>query len=584
MKGFVKSGKLIGLLLCAGLVFAGCVGGGSSSEEGAVPPTGQNAIPMVLNPNAAGTDADPFLTIGDGDGMAASFLVDGESVQLVMGSTPCGGVGADLQCWVRLNNLSNNNRAMVNTWINITSCPGCAGALMDNSDRNGAVICGGPGLGDPSCVGSQNFAVSGLCYVEDGNYDVAAGAADPWNVSGCPTQNVLLDNEPRQFIHPDCGSQSVLWDFGGQAAKYKFYAGIVTGWIPWGNRSGDWDTTNRSSYYVMLTDLGENATFLPLTKVQKRWYKVGAYVRANILAGWSSGTDMATMAVGTDFAVNVAIELPDRVESYKMGDNWQFPAGGYEYLNQVSATLRYNPSVVMPGTSGAANEDYSSGALSICKNGCGVNYDSWEYWQTGLGNETGTAQGWVAVANRLLSTFYFTWNPTYANIYNTLLGGHVQNYNYYAPTNFGQKGVATWNVPVGGTLSFPYGANNLGSPYLLHPGPDPDPDIPLTMWYFTTVGTGGSQFLIDTYADWSWFQWIHTGTDLIPGGKLNDNLTYCWPAGSCSPAGSGTVIESGNEKTNYGISQSGEAANGYFVGATYVRGGVQMWGVHVCVQ
>jgi hypothetical protein len=311
------------------------------------------------------------------------------------------------------------------------------------------------------------------------------------------------------------------------------------------------------------------------------------------VAGWSAGTNLLSTTVGTDFGVNIAVELPDRVENYRMADYYNFSP--YEYINQVSATIRFNPDVVMPGQSGSVpNEDYGLGdsQLTQCRTYCDTAHDSWEYFGDYIYNYSGQSDGWVAVANRVSSSHQFSSWFGSGTIYQTLQGGKVVN--PYVPMSIypnarlamhaGHKGVAKFNVGVGGTLTCTYYMYNTGSSMIVQEGPDPDPDIPLTLIYFTTVGTGGSPILIDTFADWSFFQWIYTGAEFAPGGKANDDYSYCWPIGSCPATGSNTIIEAGTEKTNYNIGQSGESAAGYISGGNYIRGGVQFWGVHLCVQ
>lgn len=616
MKGFLKKGKWLGLIMVA-LLFAGCYGGGGS-EDGAVDSGSQASlvgVPITMDP------MNKTISVGDGGlGAGTGVTADGHDIQIINGSTSlptCTGAGADVQCWLRLVNR-DPDMYMANAYLLGTQCTGCLTAQIDNADMvNGdtTAICTGSNAQD-GCGTTENIDGLGICIVEDGQFKTQG---TPHNEKGCPIHETTNSAwKPVQVLHPDCGTIGILLDFGVQVEQYNFSGTVVAEWYPWTDPTGDarFDNLQHSTYYVMVTDLNDKGG---ATANEIAWFIPGSYKRSNVLSGWSSAGD-ANLAEGQYFAVNVAAEYADRIEAQVMGNNMVNQT--YEYYLDYGYILRYNPSIVTELalaslTTPGATVIYR-GARYHCADDAANNIpcSSGKQGHTGLGaiaygtnDYRSAAAGWVALSIDLAANFsYFAYGATYQT-----LGGGVINLKGASPntptgnwgtSNYliipkaaGHYGVANINNAVG-TVNY---AMSNG---MVQQGADAAPDMPLTVYYFrvnNTINSAGSvptsglgsEFWIDTMSTATHFAIAYTAAMMYPSGNKmsvpgsDDELNICVPRQAGQPQGCDVGIPqanydvySGQENVNLQIGHSGMAAWGGDAGG----GAMQQWPAHICVQ
>jgi hypothetical protein len=612
MKGFFKSGKWMGLIV-VGLLFAGCYGGGDSSSEGAVDTGSQAAavsVPITVDP------MNKTLTIGDGGlGKGSGTTHDGHAITLVNGATSlptCTGAGADVQCWIR---IQNNDPSMYlsNGILWAHSCFNCVTAQVDNADMQAGVPlgdCVGTG-GDTGCGGSIEIDSAGYCIVEDGQY---VTKSQPYNVTGCRTRETATSGiKPPQMLHPECGTIAYLWDFGLQDAKYNFWGAIVGDWFPQDpTGDGRYDWTDRSTYYIMATDLNNNSGTGPDqwggTANGQAWINVGSHIRSNVLSGWNaSGSN--SLAEGRYFAVSVAVEYPDRIESQAMGNN--MVNLDYEYYVAYGYIMRYNQNVVQEIASAnltaigvgtqvvrGARFHCTANQASSPNLACDGNWAAYE----GLGELTfGTASdyrgvGWVALSRGLASNFEYNaaiqkWGGGSVIMKGGVpatSGGWLGGPMAYLinPKAAGHHGVAHFDWALASATFY-------NSAAIIQEGPDSAPEMPLSLYYFQVLyGTSGlgSEFWMDMMATGTAFNIYHTNGTVYPSGNqmgTDDWTSYCSPPQGGFPMGcDGGLpmtfydVHAGLELSNLNIGHSGPSAKG----GDDFGGGVQQWSAHICVQ
>lgn len=573
MKRFEKSGKWMGLVLVAlGLLFAGCAG--PSSEEGAsASQSGQTmGIPVEVN--------NGNLVIGDGSGSAVVAL-RGHTVEVANGGTACANAGDASTCWIKVVNR-DSDEYMVNTIVRTSFCSTCSGAMQfDNADlTNGntthtPVIDGN--VGAPSPINGAEF-----CVVEDGAYNY--GPTAPFTAKGCQTHAAPVSSiKPYQSLNPSCGARSVLWDFGGQTTpNYRFYVDVRGTYLPWNPLSdGRYEFQDHTTTYIMLADYADKIPGAP----NRSWYRLGSYIRSNVLSGYG-GPAKATMVARQYFAVNVAIEYPDRIESRAMGDKSRFT--NYEYYIQFAALIHYNPAVVQRITANGKTTkgtafNYGAGTSGIgdvCTlNNCGKGKETYRGYQDPTGSQTGEGVGFIftyeQISNNAFS--YFSISSVYATVNGgkaTALAGSE------LPAQFGHHGVAHLAL----------GAHSYASTGVIQEGVDAKPEMPLAMYSFkvqpTATSGKGSEFILDQYASYTGFSYGWTNETMAGGfyAGTDDWASYCWPMYG-TPANQGCdllrptsdyIIYSQNENSNPAISQTGFAVP--------LKGAYQGWNAYLCIQ
>lgn len=566
---------------------SGC--GGPSSEEGpSADPVGNHGdfvIPMEMR--------DGNLIIGDGSGAAVANIA-GHTVEVRNGDTGCFAGGDVAKCWIRVINR-DTDEYMANVWFKLGHCTTCLTAVLDNADA----LLGDTihpmtqldgNLGAVSPINGGEFAV-----VEDGDYHFPW----PYNPHGAPWHTIPQGyKKPFQILHPSCGARSILWDFGGQTSSYRFYTALTAEyfpWKPWGpdgipgttaDNDRRYDSVNRTTAYVMVTDLADK-----LSAVNKSWYRIGSYARSNVLSGWNAvGSGRATLVDRQYFAVNVAVEFPDRLEQQVVGTSVGFT--NYEYYMQFAYLLHFDPKTVRRVTANgktAAGTVFSRGVTEICAVGsCGnPALETYRGYEDPTGN-TGYGWGYILTYAPILIQ-EFSW-LSYGSIYQTLNGDQVKvGINSAVPANFGHKGRAKINMAAA-TIANPATA-------VIQDGVDPAPDLPLAMYMFQVKlkGSGqlsgrGSDFWIDAFSGFTSYQFGYTNGTLDPSGFFggsNDWFGYCWPmqAGKinnqdqgCNTAlpPSAYIIYGSNENSNPAIHHSGWAVPLY--------GAFQNWSAYICVQ
>ncbi len=567
MKGFENKGKWLGLaLLAMGLVFAGCVtGGDSSSDEGALAAPDSQAIagvPITVDP------ANLTMSIGEAGGWGATVFVDGHTVELANGSTSAGGCtgsgsNGDAQCWITVINRAEE-LFMYDTFINVTNCPECnSTVLFDNADLDsGAPI--EDFINNGTSGASAPVAGAGYCVVESGANQTTLGKGN--NLMGCETYATFKQSRTMaQVIHPDCGAESIMWDFGGKTDQYGFWASIESNWAHWNpmtNPPTGWDP-NQYTFMVIVLDLANN---LSAYGFRANWYNYGSPVRSNVLYGMDGETVVdndVVVAEGQYFAVHVALEYPDAMEAVPHGDPYQFPAGGYDYSYAVAAFMRYDPQAVtlVPsavttpgGTPINGGED-----TGVCRGAnCGAGKESYGWYQIDTLISDG-GYGWVTSAEYIHNDF-----KDYAQYaYYTTIG---QNKFAFIRTDVaqdrGHQGIAKLRAPTGAPE--PLYSTAPMSTIMVQQGVDAATDRPLRIYYFQAnagVAGYGSKFWIEPHGTWTFHQHGVTGTsyDGGPIGHDDDIDTDC-----------------PNNALEYPITGPGVScdAGGHF----------QAWNAHICVQ
>lgn len=597
MKGFLKISKLMGLMLLAsGLLFAGCVGPGGDSES-AVAGNGGFMIPVTMDMTSQ------TMTIGDGVGMAVGDW-EGHQVGLQnVGS--CSGLATAATCTVRVTNL-DPNYYMANTYIALSYCADCAGdKLFSNADlSNGVtVFVSGDATG---AGGAADINGAAYCVVEDGLY-TNDGYPAPFNATGCVTVSTKGDPKPLQFIHPDCGTRDVRWDFDTLTGdNFRFYANIAAQWfpeIPTGDSRFDFE--NRTTYYLTLQKLDDKIA----GALNKTWWRIGSYKRSTTLTGWGSGgADFtpADPAVGgrVYFALNVLLDYPDRIEKYTgvgyptIGDGFS----DYEYYTSISWIVRYDPTVIknvaVTGLTGKGGTTLYSGGLDLCdRNASSAHCDKRKPTFTGM-DPVQVVVGGAAEANGWLFSYtpiiqqVFTWNAPGAS-YQTTNGGKVYaGYGNLWPVHAGQIGLAKVNMVVA-TPTYPLTNWYLSTAFIPNSGtPDADPELGLGMYYFKLqAGTSGrgTQLYTDHWSteNGPLINWTNgTPAGGFFGGGSDDWIMPCIPI---DPAYANNVDQGCNPGKTiadyyvYGNTESSNPLIRHSGLSVPNRGAFQYWNVHLCV-
>lgn len=546
-------------------------------------------IPMELN--------FPNLSICGKD--RGVFDLNGHQVMLKVGDTACRQIETDrTQCRIQVTNL-DPDEYMANTFININYCEECSSARFDSADLVGdKVVHNGPASGDPG--GSVPLETASPeqpvrnCVVENGNFLMK----NFHNVNGCPTHQISPADpnlhKPRQIIAPGA-TKSNLWIFSGRSSTYQFVTSITAEYYPWGDPGTNprYDLGHRSTFYVMVTDLSDQ-----MTADNKSWYRLGSFKRSKILSGWNATGSNVMKPLPSDqkyFGVNVAVEYPDRIESYRMGDGSLNQ--NYEYYTQFSFLLRYDPEVVemISGRGGRAAKTPSgtilrTGLLDICAGAgeCQKGKDTFrQYSAPGAGSFSGYGFiGTMEVMKSGQGNELFTQMETAT--YQTVSGGNINISGAVKGYGCaGHHGVARWNVALDNCTE------NMEN-CILQDGPDAEPEMPLAMWYMKLLSdpTGtASEFWIDMFSGYTSFTLGWTNGTLVPSGLgvgNDDFLNYCYdPAGAgvpeqpC-PADTPTrIIHNSLERTNPDIDQGGR-----FIAPhnPVDPGAFQQWPAHIVVQ
>lgn len=624
MKRFGNGGKIVGLMLLAlGLVFAGCAGSGGSSNgsngaspsaEAAAPATDQESyatVPISITPDPAGGGA---IAIG-ADGMSDLTTSGGHNIEIKAGDTTatlCTGLGGgDVRCWIKLINR-DPSYAMYNANFAGGKCTNCTSATEDNADNV---------AGDTTKpIGGANVSVpvnlAGYCYTEDGNFK----AKKPFNALGCstyytPPAGANPSVKPMQVLHPECGARSELWDFGNQVPKYTFYGSVTATWFPWNPLGADgipnngddpdsrMDFQNFSTVYLILTNINDIANANANPGATR--YNWGSWKRSRTIAGWGSpgNVSKAALGVGNYFAVNVAIEAPDRVENYYVADRQHLANNpqGYEYYTMGAVFFRYNPFVVERVRSNVhagrawvkRAGQYFCYTSALCQTIGAQTYDHLEAIADGTNSMYG--YGWIAMYRNLNDV-----NPNFTyygggglSQYVTENGGLI---HFTAGAKVcgecGQKGLAKMNRGFLG-LTITSANTSAGNPAYVKDGPDAEPENTYLVYHFFVKSSAkvgqASEIRADVYSTYTQFQWaLHQNlATLFPFGPTNGDYTqYCYPFYT----GGGNVqycqlpidmtnlnIVQNKERQNKNILQSGEVVVGG-------GGGVQSWSTYVCVQ
>jgi hypothetical protein len=614
MKRFVNGGKIVGLmLLAAGLIFAGCAGpnGTGGSSESSAPAAVQNsygAVPISLDPKTGD------FSIGAGDGLSDITMVAGHTVEIKNGSTSivagkgnCGAGGGtgDVHCWIKIINR-DSDELMANVFLTGSKCKNCGTATMDNADNvNGDTTkpIGGTALSVP-------INGNGFCFAEDGKFP----SKRPFNFYGCSTVFTPGSYKPVQMLHPSCGQRTEMFDFGNQVAKYSFYASVAAQYFPWNPlgpdltpKTGDDDARynfqNYTTVYMILTDFNTAPS-------GKALYALGSWKRSNILAGYNpagGAVSGVSLVPGTYFSVNVAVEAPDRIESYMMADKNLFPSNpnGYEYYNQSAIMFRYNPAAVERVKAVHKGFAYGAGAKYPCYtagNCTATGSELYQHLDVIVDNTNSLyGVGWIAFYRSIPENFILYGGNAFSLSvdYLTDNGGKIHiTKSAYACRECGHKGFAKVNHAfVGGSIK--WSNTNPANPAMTQDGIDAAPENTINIYHFFTRGADvvgnimhgrGSEFRADTFGSYTQFNLVHTNSTLFPGGTKGapsddwtdycapfyvggGNIHYCKPA---EPVASYAVYQ-GVENQSPLILQGGEAVAGS-------KGGIQTWGVYVCIQ
>lgn len=582
------------------IVFCGCGssgGGGGGGDDGNVDvDDGGTEYPGI----AADMTEDGLLLLEGGDTVWNEEF-DGHGIEVSV-SGCSRGVSIN-SCRIDIINRSSDHY-LANARITTDHSSNPAVAFA-NADFQDSVPLHGTTM-DPSGGVPAPVDGAGFCVVEDGDYQADA----PYNAGGCAvSENPHGTYKPYQTLPPDCGRLSRMrWDFQntGQAG-FSFSMQIAGQWFPENPYGPDFvagtsdddprfNFQDRLTYLVMVTDLED-----VMSATNKEWYRLGSYRRSNVLSGWSAidsgyGKNNAVLEKGRYFAVNVAAEYPDRIESRSMGDKSNFT--DYEYYRQFSYILRYNPDAVERVSTGGRVRGGSggtyleAGALDVCSTGdCGPGLETYRGYEgpDGLFSSFNDQAGYIMTYAPLVSNA-FSWMPA-GDAYSTVSGKSVSAfYGTNVPLHMGHHGVARVNMtPVHTYTGY--------SDYILYSdsavvqeGVDNAPDMPLAMYYFKVSGDTGSEFRIDMFAGYSVPHLATTNHTLTPSGWApgsDDWLDYCLPMSAgydnneyqgCDPAKSSSdyTIHTGAEISNPDITHSGQSIP--------AGGAYQSWNAHICIQ
>lgn len=615
MKGFLKFSKLMGLMLLAsGLVFAGCAQPGGNEEDAVAGGNGGFMIPITVNTSGS----ELTMEIGDGAGMAVGTW-SGHQVGLA-NAAPCSGPALAATCTVRVTNL-DPNYYMANTFISLSYCGDCDGSqTFSNADLSNGVTVFAAG-GDASINGAD------YCVVEDGKY---VGYPAPYAQYGCTTVSTKGDPKPLQFIHPDCGTRDVKWDFAtASGTNFRFYANIAADWFPEVPLADPrFDFQNRTTYYLTLNSLQDDKIAAMANKV---WWRFGSYKRSSTHTGYGSGggdytpLDPAKKPVGQKreyFALNVLLEAPDRMEQHAgMGyydgtDLPDNPVGpgmcaacfdDYEYYTSISWVVRYDPTVIKAAGTGTTTgakvgTNIYAGGLSLCNsNLSSAHCDKRKPTFTGLDPITSTTNfgdlvsepyGWL-FSYSAMPAGKFTWNGIGAD-YQFTNGAIVKGgYAGIWPVHAGHVGFVKVN-PVVATATYPITNWNATTAMIANGTPDPEPELGLGMYYFKlqsgTAGKG-TQLYVDHWAteNGPLINWTAgTAHGGFNGAASDDWTAVCIPINAsynnptdqgCGPFPAYTIADyfvyGQTESSNPLIRHSGMSVPN--------RGGFQYWNVHLCV-
>jgi len=601
MKRFKEIGKWTGLMLVAcSLLFAGCAQD-SSSEEGALGSDSASSlgIPVEAVVGADG-NVDELIFGNGGDSGMAQF--DGHTVEIINGSTGCT-AGPSPECAIRVINRAKDHY-MANTIV-YTNQSGDASAQFNTADYDETLTNMHSAPPDGSSIDARNDDVGytasveggGYCVVEDGMY--GTGYDNPFNMEGCECRFMPANTyKPYQMLEPNCGNQEVHWDFGNHAAgNFPFFAQIQTEWWP-ENPHDDarYDFQDRTTMYLMITDLEDT-----MTATYKDWYRIGSYRRSNILAGWNaagagnsadSGVSFGATTTGVNgnsdareyFALNVAMEYPDRIESYDIGDKGNFT--NYEYYTKLALVITYDNEVVERVTAdgktraGKGNgTNVAAGGLEQCSTGnCGIGLETFRGMESPGGSNTNFQDGkGYILTYEFRFTTGFTWLAANGS-YSTVSGDVVMDYyGGRIPANAGQYGVANVRMdPIHAfTATYPDTIFYYNSA-VIQEGVDEDPDLPVAMYFFKIIGEPGdgtwmrsNMFASDSQPE---LQWTN-GTIEGGYGAGSDDTLHDVPF---SGVDQGTIVAASLEQSNPNISHTGFAIAG--------NGAYQAWNVHICVQ
>jgi len=600
------------VILMTGLIFAGCASPEGSSEGSA--PLGTqnyNLVPITITPSGTG-EAD--IQIGE-DGLGDVIVANGHTVEILNGTSMAGGPskctdlgGGDVRCWIRLINR-DSDEYMTNAFITGTTCPKCTTAQIDNADLSHGDTTKAIGGAQPSV----EITGLGICYAETGVY---VARPSPYNEKGCPIQLCPTGaSKPAQTIHPKCGARSQMWDFGAQTAQYKFMGGVQATYYQWNALGSDgapggvgddplYNFQDYTTVYVVLTDL-LNAN------LARSWYWPGAYKRSNHIAGFGSAGNVSDISipVGRYFAMNLAVEYPNRVEAQPHASQPVFPANGYEYYNMWAVMVRYNPFAIERvkaakhkiggvGTNVYPGMPVQCVTAATCTTPGTEAWDHMEPYSEGVNSiyPAGAKEGWVSLyrflnqnfgRNDLAYTYKFdTVGKTIgftASVYPILEGGH--------------KGIAHFDKTKAGlvisTAMFGGKGSVAENNWMTQDGADAAPEMLLNMMYMYSIAGSsgrGSEIRVDMFTSYTQFRLWHTGLTMLPGGPKggtsDDWGDYCAPFSTAFP---GThYCDPGKGILDYALYQGVENAQRFLpLGGQSPaggNGGVQAWNVFVCVQ
>jgi len=536
MKSFYKRGRYLGFMLMAiGLVFAGCVSGGSDGGSADTEKmVGVNSIPVIVE--------NGKIEFGNGEVMASSMF-NGKFVGLSTGAT-YDNTGGYYTAAIRLTN-QDPDEYMANAMVHVVpaSCPVCSGALFDNADFTtfGAncntgtyVLFGCPALIDGG---------AGYVYVEDGDFVDTNGGEGPWQVLGGALQQSKgagnVYGTPKQMIHPECGSVSQDWVFANNpGGRYSFFITVTADYFGYGDLSDSrYDLDHRSTYYAIVANNVNNATpaWVRNAATWRRSNKAGSPNRSQIVSGYvGPGQTMAPngtqVSAGDTLGVTIAMEFPNRLElqTTAIPSAVTSVTTGYEYYVQVSAILRYNEAVM----------NMTTGPETTCATAsyCDISYQK----SSGMSitGSTGGTDGWVAVTTGLASPSQFSTFGQYEK-YFTSGGGGLYFYSAGNPNickQCGHRGRAKLNVDPFSS-SYSVAPSAMSTALFTQDLDDPEPDLEIA-WYEFTVDAAapsgsGSEFWFDTYGDDMQAISYHTNDTFWESGRdcaaCLDLTAYCYP-------------------------------------------------------